>query len=62
MNIICILFIEKSDLSNPTYQTYPIDLTWNYRFVSIDTNPTKPIICVRLIDNSDLSVVRLTES
>ena len=60
MTIICFRLIEKSDLSNPTYPTYPINLTWNYS--SIVTNPTKPTICVRLIDNSDLSVVRLTES
>ena len=30
--------------------------------MELDTNPTKPTKCVRIIDNSDLSVVRLTES
>ena len=30
--------------------------------MELDTNPTKPTKCVRLIENSDLSVVRLTES
>ena len=30
MTIICVRLIEKSDLSNPTYPTYPINLTWNY--------------------------------
>ena len=29
MTIICVRLIEKSDLSNPTYPTYPINLTWN---------------------------------
>ena len=48
--------MEKSDSSNPTYSTYPINLTWNYssiyRYIpSIDTNSTKPTKCVRLIDN-----------
>ena len=62
MTIICVRLIEKSDLSNPTYPTYPINLTWNYSSISIDTNSTKPTKCVRLIENSDLSVVRLTES
>ena len=56
MTIICVRLIEKSDLSNTTYPTYPINL------MELDTNPTKPPKCVRLIDNSDLSVVRLTES
>ena len=27
MTIICVRLIEKSDLSNPTYPTYPINLT-----------------------------------
>ena len=30
--------------------------------IELDTNPTKPTKCVRLIDKYDLSVVRLTES
>ena len=30
MTIICVRLIEKSDLYNPTYPTYPINLTWNY--------------------------------
>ena len=29
MTIICVRLIEKSDLSNPIYPTYPINLTWN---------------------------------
>ena len=29
MTIICVRLIEKSDLSNPTYPTYPINLTCN---------------------------------
>ena len=34
----------------------------DYFNMELDTNPTKPTKCVRLIENSDLSVVRLTES
>ena len=30
--------------------------------MELDTNPTKPTKCVRLIEKSDSSVVRLTES
>ena len=30
--------------------------------MDLDTNPTKPTKCVRLIEKSNLSVVRLTES
>ena len=30
--------------------------------MELDTNPTKPTKCVRLIEKSNLSVVRLTES
>ena len=29
ITIICVRLIEKFDLSNPTYPTYPINLTWN---------------------------------
>ena len=51
MTIICVRLIEKSDSSNPTYPTYPINLTWN-----------KILIQPNQLNVSDLSVVRLTES
>ena len=51
MQIICVRLIQSklSDLSDK----------FN---MEIDTNPTRPTKCVRIIEKSNLSVVRLTES
>ena len=51
----------------PTYREVPLiqsnlsDLSDKCN-MELDTNPTKQTKCVRLIDNSNLSVVRLNES
>ena len=51
MTIICVRLIQ-SNLS---------DLSDKFN-MELDTNPTKPTKCGRLIEKSNLSVVRLTES
>ena len=48
----------------PTYREVPLiqsNLSDKCN-MELDTNPTKQTKCVRLIDNSNLSVVRLNES
>ena len=45
----------------PTYPIKLIDLSDKFN-MELDTNPTNPTKCVRLIEKSKLSRVRLTES
>ena len=66
MTIICVRLIEKSDLSNPTYPTYPINLTWNkiqiqpnqlcptYREVRLIRSPTYRELTVFVNNNIHL--------